>query len=166
MNITKKRSKEFSIVWASQPPGTITNYINSNTNCIQWIYLFAGNLQINYTTNGHCGCYNMIPDMLADLHPTKDLNIQFVSSDGSYQFLGFISEDPLIVYDCEVISIIDNQRRLFFEQETIVIALKDNVYINNKELIFQSFVKIPKNQCVNLTSSDNNSSVIVFYKNV
>ena len=164
MNIIKKNAKQFSLLWISQEPNTVVDYENSNlNNCIQWVYILHGNLQIKYWLNGYEGFYSLSYSAIGDLRQINGLDFTWGTSDSEYQALAFISNDPSISYECDGAFISQEIKKIKFEYDTYAVPVSDTLLINDKSILVGSYAKIPKNIEVNLKSASADSLLLLFY---
>jgi hypothetical protein len=166
MEISKKHARDFTVSFIHGTANTVTEYLNSGERQeIQWVYLLAGNVKIEYIMNGYAGSYDLFVEFLADLRPIRGLTTNWIGGTEDFYAVTFAASDESM-YEADILTVTEEKKLDSSDQEKIIIPLISGVTINDIPISQLSAARIPANQSIKINVEHPGSPIFVFEKNV
>jgi hypothetical protein len=106
MLFKKQHSKDFTIGRALMAANEVIKFQNEELrDCIFWIYVLSGNVEIRYWKNDQEGIICATPESIVDLRAIKDIAFEVKSADTGSGWIAFMPEIIDTNYECEAIYI-------------------------------------------------------------
>jgi hypothetical protein len=164
MKLSKKHARDFTVSFIHGTANTVTGYLNSGERQeIQWLYLLAGNVKIEYTMNGYEGNYDIFVDVLADLRPIKGIDTKWTAGAEDFYAVTFAASDESI-YEADIITVTTEKKLDIDDNEKIIIPLIPGITINDISINQLSSARIAAGNSVKINATYADSPIFCFYK--
>ena len=164
MEFSKKHAKDFTISFVKGNANSNIKYNNSGERQeIQWLYLLAGSVKIEYTMNGYEGNYDIFVDVLADLRPIKGIDTKWTAGAEDFYAVTFAASDDSI-YEADIITVTTEKKLDIDDNEKIIIPLISGITINDTPINQLSAARSAAGNSVKIYATYADSPIFCLYK--